>query len=151
MRVVWIAAIISVCGAQLAAASTLVIYSNASDPAPRSAWEDAIQRFKSENPDVDTRFNVFDHESYKKEIRNWLTSEPPETEASATISSIEGEIVNSNRPCIWKAVESVVVLKLRLPAATRCNVCEGRLTVTILNPPPLFVSKLPVVVLTSSV
>src|SRR3954470_23708669 len=79
-----------------------------------------------------------------------LTSDPPETEASATTSSIDREIVNSKRPRNAKAVESVVVVKLRLPAATRCKVCAGRLTVTILNPPPVL-AKLPVVVLASSV
>src|SRR5262245_5282566 len=61
-----------------ATASTLVINSNASDPAPRAAWEEAVQRFRAENPDVDVRLNVFDHESYKKAIRNWLTSSPPD-------------------------------------------------------------------------
>lgn len=73
-----ISATIWISSAHLSVASVLVIYSNASDPAPRSAWEQAIQRFQTENPDIDVRFNIFDHESYKKSIRNWLTSAPPD-------------------------------------------------------------------------
>jgi multiple sugar transport system substrate-binding protein len=73
MAAVWLAA-----GVDPAPASTLVINSNASDPAPRAAWDEAIQRFRAENPDIEVRLNVFDHESYKKAIRNWLTSAPPD-------------------------------------------------------------------------
>ena len=75
---VLIAAILLAAGANPAAASTLVINSNASDPTPRAAWEQAIQGFQAENPDIEVRLNVFDHESYKKSIRNWLTSAPPD-------------------------------------------------------------------------
>jgi multiple sugar transport system substrate-binding protein len=78
MRRALVAVTVLLCGANLAAGSTLVINSNASDPAPRSAWEQAINRFQAENPDIRVRFNVFDHESHKKSIRNWLTSSPPD-------------------------------------------------------------------------
>jgi multiple sugar transport system substrate-binding protein len=61
-----------------AAAGTLVINSNTTDPAPRAAWSAAVQRFRLENTDIDVRLNVYDHESYKKAIRNWLTSAPPD-------------------------------------------------------------------------
>lgn len=61
-----------------AAAGTLVINANTSDPAPRAAWEAAIQRFQREHPEVQVRLNVYDHESYKRSIRNWLTSVPPD-------------------------------------------------------------------------
>lgn len=66
----------------LMAASTwageLVINADTSDPAPRAAWEAAVKQFESENPGVTVKFNVYDHESYKKSIRNWLTSASPD-------------------------------------------------------------------------
>jgi multiple sugar transport system substrate-binding protein len=38
----------------------------------------ARRRFQAENPDVELRLNIYDGESYKKSIRNWLTSAPPD-------------------------------------------------------------------------
>lgn len=61
-----------------AQAGTLVINANTSDPAPRAAWEAAVQRFQREHPDVQVRLNIYDHESYKRAIRNWLTAAPPD-------------------------------------------------------------------------
>jgi len=55
-----------------------VINANTSDPAPRAAWEAAVQHFRREHPEIDVRLNVYDHESYKKSIRNWLTGAPPD-------------------------------------------------------------------------
>jgi multiple sugar transport system substrate-binding protein len=59
-------------------AGELVINADTSDPAPRAAWEAAIRQFEGENPGVTVKFNVYDHESYKKSIRNWLTSASPD-------------------------------------------------------------------------
>ena len=59
-------------------AATLVINANASDPAPRAAWRAVVDRFTREHPDVKVELNVYDHESYKKAIRNWLTGTPPD-------------------------------------------------------------------------
>jgi multiple sugar transport system substrate-binding protein len=59
-------------------AGTLVVNANASDPAPRAAWQAVAERFAKENPDVKVELNVYDHESYKKAIRNWLTGMPPD-------------------------------------------------------------------------
>ena len=59
-------------------AGTLLINANTTDPAPRAAWQAAVRQFETENPDVHVEFNVYDHESYKKAIRNWLTSSPPD-------------------------------------------------------------------------
>jgi multiple sugar transport system substrate-binding protein len=61
-----------------ALAGTLVVNANTADPAPRAAWEGLAARFQAENPDVDLRLNIYDGESYKKSIRNWLTSAPPD-------------------------------------------------------------------------
>lgn len=55
-----------------------MINANTSDPAPRAAWEAAVQHFRREHPEIDVRLNVYDHESYKKSIRNWLTGAPPD-------------------------------------------------------------------------
>ena len=61
-----------------AGAGPLVINANSADPAPRAAWEAAVGQFQRENPDIQVQFNVYDHESYKKAIRNWLTGAPPD-------------------------------------------------------------------------
>jgi len=61
-----------------AAAGTLVINANTSDPAPRAAWEAVVADFERDNPGVEVKFNVYDHESYKKAIRNWLTGASPD-------------------------------------------------------------------------
>ena len=61
-----------------ALAGTLVVNANTADPAPRAAWEELASRFQADNPDVDLRLNIYDSESYKKSIRNWLTSAPPD-------------------------------------------------------------------------
>jgi len=65
-------------GSMSAGAGTLVINSNTTDPAPRAAWQAAVDRFARENPDLAVELNVYDHESYKKAIRNWLTGMPPD-------------------------------------------------------------------------
>src|SRR5512144_336501 len=69
---------VALLGMSVAKAGALVVNANTSDPAPRAAWEAAVARFERENPDVRVSFNVYDHESYKKSIRNWLTAEPPD-------------------------------------------------------------------------
>ncbi|MCH8552421.1 MAG: ABC transporter substrate-binding protein [Natronospirillum sp.] len=61
-----------------ALASTLVINSNASDPAPREAWTEIVERFQEEYPDIRVVFNEYDHEGYKTVIRNWLVTNPPD-------------------------------------------------------------------------
>ena len=76
----WLAAIAALALATpvLARAGTLVFNADTSDAAPRAAFEAVVAKFKAENPDIDVRFNVYDHESYKQSIRNWLTSAPPD-------------------------------------------------------------------------
>ena len=61
-----------------ARAGTLEINANASDPAPRAAWTALVDAFRAENPDLEVRFNVYDHESYKRALRNWLTGGAPD-------------------------------------------------------------------------
>ncbi len=59
-------------------AGTLVVNFNSAEPAQRAAWETAVVRFEREHPDVRVQLNLYDHESYKRSIRNWLTGVPPD-------------------------------------------------------------------------
>ena len=59
-------------------AGTLVINSDQADPAPKKAFDELVEEFKQDNPDIEIQFNTFEKESYKTAIRNWLTSEPPD-------------------------------------------------------------------------
>ncbi|GLO61696.1 ABC transporter substrate-binding protein [Vibrio sp. MACH09] len=59
-------------------AGTLVINSDASDPAPKAAWGEIVKRFEAENPDITVKYNLYDHEAYKTTIRNWLVTSPPD-------------------------------------------------------------------------
>jgi multiple sugar transport system substrate-binding protein len=57
---------------------TLVVNANTADASPRAAWQAAVRKFEAEHPDIRVELNVYDHESYKKAIRNWLTSAAPD-------------------------------------------------------------------------
>ncbi len=61
-----------------AGSGELIINSNASDPAPKAAWEQVVNAFQAAYPDIDVQFNTFDHEAYKTNIRNFLVSSPPD-------------------------------------------------------------------------
>jgi multiple sugar transport system substrate-binding protein len=64
-----------------ALAGDLVINSDQSDPAPKKAMEDLLDGFKKANPDINVKWNNFDHEGYKAAIRNFLTADPPDVAA----------------------------------------------------------------------
>jgi len=64
-----------------AAAGTLVINTDTSDPAPKAAFEMLIEQFEAEYPDITVEWNVFDHEGYKTAIRNFLTAQAPDIAA----------------------------------------------------------------------
>ncbi len=59
-------------------AGELVINTDASDPAPKAAFEALVKGFEKANPDVKVKVNTFDHEGYKTSIRNFLTANPPD-------------------------------------------------------------------------
>lgn len=61
-----------------AMAGDLVINTDASDPAPKAAFDALVKGFQAANPDVKVKLNVFDHEGYKTSIRNFLTGEAPD-------------------------------------------------------------------------
>jgi len=56
----------------------LVINTDASDPAPKAAFDALVKGFEKANPDVHVKVNTFDHEGYKTSIRNFLTAEAPD-------------------------------------------------------------------------
>ena len=57
---------------------TLVLNTDASDPAPKAAFDQLVADFEAANPDIDVVVNVFDHEGYKTAIRNFLTADSPD-------------------------------------------------------------------------
>lgn len=61
-----------------AAAGTIVVNADQSEPAPRAAWENIVAGFEQENPGIDVELNIYDRESYKRSIRNWLTGRAPD-------------------------------------------------------------------------
>ncbi|WP_415182637.1 ABC transporter substrate-binding protein [Phaeovulum sp.] len=62
----------------LAQQRTLTLNTDASDPAPKAAFDQLIKGFEAENPDVHVTVNIFDHEGYKTAIRNFLTADSPD-------------------------------------------------------------------------
>ncbi len=64
-----------------AAAGTIVINTDTSDPAPKQAMQELIDGFKEAHPDVEVEWNLFDHEGYKTSIRNFLTADAPDIAA----------------------------------------------------------------------
>ncbi len=63
---------------QTAFAGRLIINSDTSDPAPKAAFTQIVADFNKAYPDIKAELNVYDHESYKTSIRNWLSSEAPD-------------------------------------------------------------------------
>jgi multiple sugar transport system substrate-binding protein len=59
-------------------ARDLVINANTSDPAQKLAMENLINDFEAAYPDVDVKFNLYDHEAFKVAMRNFLTSDAPD-------------------------------------------------------------------------
>ncbi len=59
-------------------AGELVINTDTSDPAPKEAFQNLINGFQAENPDITVKWNLFDHEGYKTSIRNFLTADAPD-------------------------------------------------------------------------
>ena len=64
--------------ASTAMAGELVINTDTSDPAPKAAFQQLIDDFEAENPDISVTWNLFDHEGYKTSIRNFLSADAPD-------------------------------------------------------------------------
>ena len=63
---------------QSAMAGKIIINSDTSDPAPKEAITKVIEQFNAAHPGITAELNIYDHESYKTSIRNWLSSEAPD-------------------------------------------------------------------------
>lgn len=63
---------------QAVSAGTIIINSDTSDPAPKAAITKVVEQFNAEHKDITAELNIYDHESYKTSIRNWLSSEAPD-------------------------------------------------------------------------
>ena len=64
--------------ATTAQARTLTINTDDQNPAPKAAFEYAINTFKEANPEIEVVWNNFDREGYKTRIRNFLTADAPD-------------------------------------------------------------------------
>ncbi len=64
--------------ASTALARDLVINFDDLNPGPKAAFEAAIEKFKSENPDINVIANNNDREAHKTAIRNFLTADAPD-------------------------------------------------------------------------
>ncbi|WP_378948629.1 ABC transporter substrate-binding protein [Paracoccus sp. R86501] len=73
-----LAALLATTAPAFAQARELVMNTDASDPAPKAAFEQLIADFEAEYPDITVKVNVFDHEGYKTAIRNFLTADAPD-------------------------------------------------------------------------
>ena len=78
LRLPRLASALLLAGTLSAQAGTIFINTDASDPAPKAAFDAIIKGFEAANPDVKVKLNTFDHEGYKTSIRNFLTAEPPD-------------------------------------------------------------------------
>ena len=61
-----------------AQAGTITLNTDASDPAPKAAFEALVKGFEAAHPDIKIKVNTFDHEGYKTSIRNFLTADAPD-------------------------------------------------------------------------
>ncbi len=61
-----------------ARADSITVNADTSDAQPKAAFQETVKRFEAANPGTQVTLTVFDHESYKQSIRNWLTSAPPD-------------------------------------------------------------------------
>jgi len=57
------------------AGGKLVIASNASDAAPRKAFEDIVAKFQEANPDIEVQLNTTEHEAFKTAVRTILAAD----------------------------------------------------------------------------
>ncbi len=106
-------------------AGTLVINSDTSDPAPKAGFEALIEKFKAENPDVEVKFNVFDHEGFKTSIRNFLTSEAPDVVtwyAGERMKSFVDKSLFEDVSDVWESNG----LKEAMPAAYSVMTVDGK-------------------------
>jgi len=59
-----------------AASGTVSIGSNASDATPKAAYQAMFDQFESANPDLKTKVNTVDHNTFQEQINNYLQGKP---------------------------------------------------------------------------
>lgn len=59
-------------------AGDLVINFDDPNPAPKEAFEAAVEAFKAANPDINVTVNINDREAHKTAIRNFLSADAPD-------------------------------------------------------------------------
>ncbi len=70
---------LALAGALTAArADTVTVNADTSGAQPKAAFQEVARQFEAANPDTHVVLNVYDHESYKQSLPNWLTSAPPD-------------------------------------------------------------------------
>ena len=70
---------LALAAAPLAArADSITVNADTSGAQPKAAFQAAVKQFEAANPDTQVVLNVYDHESYKQSLPNWLTSAPPD-------------------------------------------------------------------------
>lgn len=78
IRRVTAATLVSAFSATTALASELVITFDDLNPAPKAAFEAAVEAFKAANPDINVTANNGDREAHKNTIRNALQNDAPD-------------------------------------------------------------------------
>ncbi|MEM9224622.1 MAG: ABC transporter substrate-binding protein, partial [Pseudomonadota bacterium] len=68
-------------GAALAQERELIINYDDLNPAQKTAFEAAVDKFREENPDIKVTTNIQDREAYKTAIRNFLSADAPDVAA----------------------------------------------------------------------
>lgn len=61
-----------------AMAADLVINFDDPNPAPKAGFENAVEKFKAANPDINVIVNITDREAHKTAIRNFLSADAPD-------------------------------------------------------------------------
>ena len=61
-----------------ARADSIIVNADTSGAQPKAAFQEVVKQFEAANPDTQVVLNVYDHESYKQSLPNWLTSAPPD-------------------------------------------------------------------------
>jgi len=59
-------------------AGDLVINFDDPNPGPKKGFEDAVEKFKAANPDINVIVNITDREAHKTAIRNFLSADAPD-------------------------------------------------------------------------
>ena len=59
-------------------AGDLVINFDDPNPGPKKGFEDAVEKFKAANPDINVIVNITDREAHKTAIRNFLSANAPD-------------------------------------------------------------------------